>query len=129
MLMFVSALALLGGSSLALAQTPAPAPDNSGVNVRDRNPASMTAGQQSNAKADVELTQRIRRAVMQDESLSMTAHNVKIISANGAVTLRGRLVFDFELVVDLVRTGDRLSLLSDRGPFLFAIYRVRGQAL
>jgi hyperosmotically inducible periplasmic protein len=89
MLMFVSALALLGGSSLALAQTPAPAPDNSGVNVRDRNPASMTAGQQSNAKADVELTQRIRRAVMQDESLSMTAHNVKIISANGAVTLRG----------------------------------------
>jgi osmotically-inducible protein OsmY len=79
----------LGGSSFALAQTPAPAPDNSGVNVRDRNPASITAGQQSNAKADVELTQRIRRAVMQDESLSMTARNVKIISANGSVTLRG----------------------------------------
>ena len=49
----------------------------------------MTAGQQSNAKADVELTRRIRRAVIGDQSLSMTAHNVKLISANGAVTLRG----------------------------------------
>jgi hyperosmotically inducible protein len=88
MLMFVTALTLWGGFSIALAQTPA-SPDNSGVNVRDRNPAAMTAGQQSNAKADVELTRRIRRAVMGDQSLSMTAHNVKIISANGAVTLRG----------------------------------------
>ncbi len=35
------------------------------------------------------LTRKIRRAVMKDHSLSMTAHNVKIITANGAVTLRG----------------------------------------
>jgi hyperosmotically inducible protein len=83
------ALGLLGASCIAFAQTPPPAPDNSGVNVRDRNPSAMTAGQQSNTKADVELTRRIRRAVMKDDSLSMTAHNVKIISENGAVTLRG----------------------------------------
>jgi hyperosmotically inducible periplasmic protein len=83
-------LALLGLASVMMAQNPPPvAPDNSGVNVRDRNPETMTAGQQSNAKGDVELTRRIRRAVVKDNSLSMMAHNVKIISANGSVILRG----------------------------------------
>jgi hyperosmotically inducible periplasmic protein len=83
-------LSLLGLASVTMAQNPTPAaPDNSGVNVRDRNPEAMTAGQQSNAKGDVELTRRIRRAVVKDNSLSMMAHNVKIISANGSVILRG----------------------------------------
>ena len=83
-------LALLGLASVTMAQNlPPVAPDNSGVNVRDRNPETMTAGQQSNAKGDVELTRRIRRAVVKDNSLSMMAHNVKIISANGSVILRG----------------------------------------
>ena len=49
----------------------------------------MTAGEQSNAKGDIALTRQIRRAVMKDDSLSTTAHNVKIVSENGAVTLRG----------------------------------------
>ena len=40
-------------------------------------------------KSDVELTRRIRRAVVKDSSLSVMAHNVKIVSANGSVTLRG----------------------------------------
>ena len=35
------------------------------------------------------LTRKIRRAVVKDSSLSMMAHNVKIISSNGNVTLRG----------------------------------------
>jgi osmotically-inducible protein OsmY len=67
---------------------PAP-PDNSGVNLRDRALGAMTAGQQSNAKSDIEITREIRRAVVKDHSLSMLAHNVKIVSANGSVTLRG----------------------------------------
>ena len=50
---------------------------------------AMTAGQQSNATSDVNLTRKIRRAVVRDHSLSMLAHNVKIVSANGSVTLRG----------------------------------------
>ena len=83
------ALVLLGACGITFAQSPPPAPDNSGINVRDRNPSAMTAGQQSNAKSDVELTRQIRRAVMKDDSLSTTAHNIKIISANGAVILRG----------------------------------------
>ena len=83
-------LSLLGLASVTMAKNPTPAaPDNSGVNVRDRNPEAMTAGQQSNAKGDVELTRKIRRAVVKDNSLSMMAHNVKIISANGRVVLRG----------------------------------------
>jgi hyperosmotically inducible protein len=81
---------LLGLSFVAMAQDSTPrAPDNSAVNVRDRAPGAMTAGQQSNSTSDVELTRRIRRAVVQDHSLSMLAHNVKIISTNGAVMLRG----------------------------------------
>jgi osmotically-inducible protein OsmY len=73
-----------------MAQESAPvAPDNSAVNVRDRDPGAMTAGAQSNAKSDVELTREIRRAVVKDHSLSMLAHNVKIVTANGSVTLRG----------------------------------------
>jgi hyperosmotically inducible periplasmic protein len=82
--------ALLGLGTVTMAQdSPAAAPDNSAVNVRDRAPRAMTAGQQSNAKSDVEITREIRRAVVTDHSLSMLAHNVKIVSANGSVTLRG----------------------------------------
>jgi osmotically-inducible protein OsmY len=49
----------------------------------------MTPGDQSNDKADLNLTQQIRRAITADESLSTNAKNVKIITANGVVTLRG----------------------------------------
>jgi hyperosmotically inducible protein len=81
---------LLGVGSMAIAQTAMPAaPDNSAVNVRDRAPGAMTADQQSNTKSDEELTAEIRRSVMLDHSLSVMAHNVKIITANGSVTLRG----------------------------------------
>ena len=89
-LTLVLSSALLGLGTVAMAQNPPPAaPDNSAVNVRDRNPDAMTAGQQSNAKSDVELTSEIRRAVVKDDSLSVLARNVKIISANGNVILRG----------------------------------------
>jgi hyperosmotically inducible protein len=89
-LTLVLSSALVGLGSVAMAQNSTPvAPDNSAVNVRDRAPEAMTAGQQSNAKTDVELTRQIRRAVVKDDSLSTMAHNVKIISANGSVTLRG----------------------------------------
>jgi hyperosmotically inducible periplasmic protein len=65
------------------------APDNTGRNVRDRGGDSVTPGDQSNKKADLNLTQRIRKAIMADKSLSTNAKNVKIITANGIVTLRG----------------------------------------
>jgi len=65
------------------------AADNSGKNARDRSDAAVTAGDQSNAKADVTITQAIRDAVVADKALSTNAHNVKIITADGVVTLRG----------------------------------------
>ena len=89
-LTLVMSLALSGLGTIAMAQEPAPvAPDNSAVNVRDRDPGAMTAGEQSTAKSDVELTREIRRALVKDDSLSMLAHNVKIVAANGSVILRG----------------------------------------
>ena len=62
---------------------------NTGRNARDRNDRTLTPTDQSETAADRELTQKIRKAVVADDSLSMTAHNVKIITVNGVVTLRG----------------------------------------
>ena len=91
--------ALLGMGTASMAQdSPNTAPDNTAVNVRDRAPDAMTAGQQSNAKSDVELTREIRRAVVKDDSLSMLAHNVKIVTANGSVILRGPVKTEQEKV-------------------------------
>lgn len=66
-----------------------PAPDNTKVNTRDRGQAQPTADQQKENRSDKEITRDIRRSIMQDQSLSTYAHNVKIISQNGMVTLKG----------------------------------------
>jgi len=69
------------------AQKPA---DNSAKNVRDRDNATLTpADQAKGSDADVKMTQEIRKAVVDDGALSMNAHNVKIITLGGQVTLRG----------------------------------------
>ena len=65
------------------------APDNTKVNERDTNSAVPTPGDQGNNASDLKITQQIRQAVMADGSLSFTAKNVKIITQNGKVTLRG----------------------------------------
>jgi hyperosmotically inducible periplasmic protein len=82
--------ALFGAGTVAMAQESTPtAPDNAAVNTRDRAPEAMTAGKQSNADGDVNLTRKIRRAVVKDGTLSTMAHNVKIVAVAGHVTLRG----------------------------------------
>ena len=70
----------------ALAQTPA---DNTKVNTRDRAKGAVTADQQKENASDRELTQKIRRALMQDKTLSSYARNVKIVALGGQVTLKG----------------------------------------
>ncbi len=65
------------------------AADNSGRNERDRNNATKTAGDQSESEADRTITQKIRQAVVEDESVSTNGKNVKIITVDGVVTLRG----------------------------------------
>jgi osmotically-inducible protein OsmY len=72
----------------ALAQD-TPAADNTSKNQRDRFGETKTSGDQSNSPEDVKITATIRRAIVKDHSLSATAKNVKIITADGTVTLRG----------------------------------------
>jgi hyperosmotically inducible periplasmic protein len=63
--------------------------DNTKINQRDRNQNEPTAEQQKENSSDRQLTAQIRRAIVKDKSLSSTAHNIKIIAQNGAVTLKG----------------------------------------
>ena len=64
-------------------------PDNTATNERDRSGETKTSGDQSNSSADLKITQAIRQALMKDRELSTTAKNIKVITANGRVTLRG----------------------------------------
>jgi osmotically-inducible protein OsmY len=64
-------------------------PDNTATNERDRSGETQTSGDQSNSSADLKITQAIRQALVKDSELSMTAKNIKIITDNGQVTLRG----------------------------------------
>jgi hyperosmotically inducible protein len=61
------------------------APDNSATNKGQKN----TADQQSEKTSDRQITQKVRQAVIADKSLSSSAHNCKIITKNGLVTLKG----------------------------------------
>ncbi len=66
------------------------------VAVAQDKDGQPTADQQKSNKADRELTQKIRKSVFSDKSLSVSAHNVKIISRDGMVTLRGTVKSDDE---------------------------------
>ncbi|MEP7365716.1 MAG: BON domain-containing protein [Acidobacteriota bacterium] len=72
-------------------------PDNTEVNKRDRNPGALTADQQKMNSADRELSAKVRRSVMDDKELSTYAHNVKIFSRDGTVTLKGPVKSDVEV--------------------------------
>jgi hyperosmotically inducible periplasmic protein len=86
----ILALACLSAFSLAaLAGDEKAKPDNTGTNERDRSGETKTSGDQSNSSADLKTTQAIRQALMKDGELSTTAKNIKVITANGQVTLRG----------------------------------------
>ncbi len=67
----------------------APKADNTKVNKRDRKASQPTADQQKENKPDRQIAADIRKAVVDDKSLSTYAHNVKIIVQHGAVTLKG----------------------------------------
>jgi hyperosmotically inducible periplasmic protein len=75
-----------GGQAPADKQTPA---DNTKVNQRDRAPDAVTADQQKENTSDREITQKIRRALVEDKTLSTYAHNVKVVAQDGRVTLKG----------------------------------------
>ena len=76
-------------AAIASAQTTAP--DNSKANSATMNSTgkTSTADAQKNDSTDIALTQQIRKSVIADKSLSTYAHNVKIVTVNGVVTLNG----------------------------------------
>src|SRR5438046_6081322 len=94
----ILALACLSTISLAAlaADNEKTKPDNAATNERDRSGETQTSGDQSNSSADLKTTQAIRQALMKDKELSTTAKNIKIITANGHVRLRGPVKTDQE---------------------------------
>ena len=80
----VTAFSWLFCLGLAAQQTP-PKADN----TRENKASGPTADQQKETEADRKLSQEIRKALVADKSLSTYAQNIKIISSNGTVTLRG----------------------------------------
>ena len=85
------ALACLSALSLAAfaADNGKAKADNTATNQRDRSGETKTSGDQSNSSADLKITQAIRQALIKDDQISTTAKNIKVITANGQVTLRG----------------------------------------
>ena len=85
--------ATISGVPLIEVAQQAPAPDNTKANAQaDQN----TAEKQSNAASDRALTQQVRKAIMQDKSMSTYAHNLKVVTQNGQVTLSGPVRTDEE---------------------------------
>ena len=82
------------------ASASAPA-DNTAQNVRDKGGDTITPMSQSESKPDLNLAAAIRRAIVKDKRLSTSAKNVKVITDNGRVTLRGP-----------VNTGEEKTLIA-----------------
>ena len=105
------ASALLLGSSFVI-QLPAQSadaqtkPDNSAVNKRDKDPGAVTADQQKMNPADREIAAKIRKSIMADKTLSTYAHNVKIVSQDGTVTLKGPVRSDAEVASIMAKATD-----------------------
>lgn len=62
---------------------------NTQRNVRDRDGTTLTPDEQKGDKKDIQITTKIRKALIKDKTLSVNAHNIKIITSNRVVTLRG----------------------------------------
>jgi hyperosmotically inducible protein len=63
--------------------------DNSAINVRDRDGSTLTPVDQSQAQGDLNLTAKIRQEILAKDGLSVNARNIKIVTQEGKVTLRG----------------------------------------
>jgi sporulation protein YlmC with PRC-barrel domain len=80
--------------------------DNTRLNVRDRDSRTLTPMDQGNSQADVDTTAQIRKEIMADAGMTTNAKNVKIITRNGHVTLRGP--------VNTADEKNRIAAIADR---------------
>jgi hyperosmotically inducible periplasmic protein len=80
-----------------LPETTAPAsPDNTAVNERDASGATKTPIDQDENQADVERTAEIRKRILDQPDLSISARNAKVMTSQGKVTLRGPVASEAE---------------------------------
>lgn len=103
LLLSMGVLALTGCQEATVKKTPlasevkaAPDRDNSSVNERDRSGTTKTPIDQNENKEDIKITADIRKRVVNEKDFSVNARNVKIITADGKVTLRGPVASDQE---------------------------------
>ncbi|MCR4346581.1 MAG: BON domain-containing protein [Sulfuricaulis sp.] len=91
------------------------APDNTNINKRDVNGQTLTPLDQSNSEADINITQSIRKSIMR-ENFSRDAKNIKIITQNGDVTLRGPVDSSAESVriAELAKAVPGLKTLNNQ---------------
>jgi hyperosmotically inducible periplasmic protein len=87
----IAILSVVGAGSLSAAQSTQPA----AARTRPAQ-AGQTADEQSQTKPDLALVQRIRQAIVKDKTLSVAAHNCKVITQKGHVRLRGQVESDEE---------------------------------
>jgi hyperosmotically inducible periplasmic protein len=90
--------------------------DNTGKNVRDRDYKTITPLDQSENERDLTITQKIRQALIADNALSINAKNIKIITINGVVTLRGPVDSDQEraAIVNKVNNVQGIAKLDNQ---------------
>jgi osmotically-inducible protein OsmY len=82
-------LAVVGASLLTCSLGSVPVFAQAADNTRENKAQSSTADNQPNAKSDRMMTAKVRKAIIADKNLSLYAHNVKIVTNNGQVTLKG----------------------------------------
>lgn len=92
-LVALAILAILSAPTFGHSRNQEPAPDNTKTN---RQSGSPTADQQGMNTADRAITQKIRKAIHEDKGLSTYAHNIKIVTRAGKVTLSGPVRSDEE---------------------------------
>jgi len=77
------------------------------------SPSAQTPVDQAENEADLQISQNIRKAILADDSLSVDAHNVKVITSGGVVTLRGP-----------VRTQQEKAAIEEKARQVSAVTRV-----
>ena len=81
--------AVQAGQNAAIYLAADSALENTEINARDKDNTTLTPEDQKENESDIKVTADIRQAIIKNKSLSVNAQNVKIITRNGVVTLRG----------------------------------------
>ena len=100
-------------SAVCAARTDA---DNSAMNARDGSATEVTAEQQGSSQADVAISRRIRKNVISDKDLSFYAKNIKIITNQGEVTIKGpvRSRAEADTIMNSARAVSGVSSVNNR---------------